>query len=755
MAKNKNGSDSLSAHPEQNFAHNGHKTTQQASSEPPPDKVPPDKVPPDKVPPDKVPPDKVPPDKVRTSPVRAEHEHEHAETSGHKNPKALHGQMEHDRTLHHRLMIEDLKRRFFISFLITIPILLLEPLFQDLLNYSINLPFPMYILFGLASIVYFYGGWPFLKGLREELAKKQPGMMTLVSLAITVAYAYSTAVVMGLRGQPFFWELATLIDIMLLGHWLEMRSVLAASASLEKLARLMPDLAHKEVDGTYVEISLSKVHKGDVLLVRPGEKIPSDGVILSGDTFVNESFLTGESRPVRKTSSNKLIGGSINGEGSVRLMVEKTGEESYLAQVIKLVRESQAGKSHTQNLSDKAAFWLTIVAITVGSITFISWLFIRGDIQFAMERMATVMVIACPHALGLAIPLVVAVSTALTAQNGLLIRSRTAFENARKISTVLFDKTGTLTKGSFEVSEINILTKIYNEKELLIYAAALEQNSEHPIARAIVAKAQIAYNLQLVSPDEFKAVKGKGVTGRVNGKKVQVVSPGYLRELLAAQHNDFPEKLVARADITPVYLLIDDKLVGAIHLSDTIRPESYEAIKVLQSKGIKCWLVTGDHRQIAQSVAEELGMDGYFAEVLPDQKQAKVQELQSRGEYVAMVGDGINDAPALARANIGIAIGSGTDVAAETADIILVNSNPLDVANVVLFGRATYNKMVQNLVYATGYNIVAIPLAAGVFYELGILISPALGALLMSLSTVLVAINARLLRVKKYNALSK
>jgi Cu2+-exporting ATPase len=643
------------------------------------------------------------------------------------------------------MMIRDFRRRFYISTAVTVPILALSPLVQELFGFSIRVPGASYILFALSSFVFFYGGWPFLKGLVQELGERQPGMMTLIGLAISVAYIYSGAVVFGVEGRPFFWELATLVDVMLAGHWIEMRSVLSASGALEELARLMPDTAHRKRGEQVEDIPLSEVSKGDILLIKPGEKVPSDGRIVGGHSYVDESMLTGESRPVEKEQGQRLIGGSINGDGSLQIEVENTGEDSYLSKVIGMVRESQEAKSRTQGLADRAAFWLTLVAISVGLVTLFAWLVLVGrDLQFSIARMATVMVITCPHALGLAIPLVVAVSTTKSARNGLLIRNRTAFENARNISVVLFDKTGTLTRGSFEVSEVTPHADGMDERSLLRLAAALERNSEHPIARGIVRRAE-QLEVGSAPAEGFRAIKGQGVEGEVEGRKVAVVSPAYLEE----RELEVPKGAESKAGVTRVFVQADGSVVGSIGLSDAIRPESYQAIRRLQDRGIKCWMITGDNRDTGEAVAEELGMDGFFAEVLPDQKQEKVAELQAKGEYVAMTGDGVNDAPALARAQIGIAIGSGTDVAAETADIILVNSNPQDVTSLILFGQATYRKMVQNLIWATGYNVVAIPLAAGVLYGAGILLSPAVGALLMSLSTVIVAINARLLRVKK------
>ncbi|MFW6364318.1 MAG: copper-translocating P-type ATPase [Spirochaeta sp.] len=658
-----------------------------------------------------------------------DHEHEH-----------------HDHTEHHRVMIQDFKRRFYVTLVLMIPVLALAPLIQDVLGYSLSFPGSDYFVFALATLIFFYGGWPFLSGFFSEVRSKSPGMMTLIALAITVAYIYSAAVTFGLDGSPFYWELATLIAIMLAGHWIEMRSVLSASSALEKLAQLMPGEAHRKVsdsNDSYEDVPLSEIQKGDTLLIKPGEKVPSDGKITSGSSYFDESMLTGESKPVHKEEGDQLIGGSVNGDGSIELKVEGSGDDSYLAKVINMVREAQSAKSRTQALSDRAAFWLTIIAITVGVVTLVSWLAVGQDLQFSIARMATVMIITCPHALGLAIPLVVSVSTTKSAQNGLLIRNRTAFENARKITTIVFDKTGTLTTGTFEVTGVETHADQYSDTDILRLAASLEQNSEHPIGKSIVSRAQ-SKDVELASADNFEAIKGKGITGKVDGEKVQIVSPGYLEE----QGLERPQSTDHKGGVTRVFVLVNGKLCGSISLSDSIRPESYKAISELQRRGIKCWMITGDNAETAEAVANELNMDGFYAEVLPDQKLEKVKELQDRGEYVAMTGDGVNDSPALAQAQIGIAVGSGTDVAAATADIILVNSNPYDITSLILFGRATYRKMLQNLAWATGYNVVAIPLAAGVLYSAGIILSPEVGAILMSMSTVIVAVNARLLRVE-------
>lgn len=676
------------------------------------------------------------------------HEHDNSkEHKGHENhnhDNAVEEHESHGHHNHHEMMIKDFKRRFFISLIVTIPILILSPMIQEWTNINIDFTGSNYILFALATFIYFYGGWPFLTGLKDELKEKKPGMMTLIAMAISVAYLYSTATVFGLEGKDFFWELATLIDIMLLGHWIEMRSVLSASNALDKLAELMPNTAHLFKGDDVVDVDISKLNSEDKILIKPGEKVPADGIIVKGNSYINESMLTGESKPVEKGKGDKLIGGSINGDGSLEVEVKNIGKDSYLSKVIDMVKKAQESKSKTQALADRAAFWLTIIALTVGFTTLVVWYVITGDFTFAIARMATVMVITCPHALGLATPLVVATSTAQSAKNGLLIRNRTQFENSRKIDTLVFDKTGTLTHGEFGVNFIEIFDDNYEEDRVIELAATLENNSEHPIATGIIKK-QEEMGLSTLDMDNFQAIKGKGVEGTIDGKDIMVVSPGYLRE----NNIKVPRELPAHGVSTDVFLLIDGKLTAAIGLSDRIREESYNAIKRLKKEGIKTWMLTGDNEKTAKQVSEELGLDGYFAEVLPDQKQEKIKELQSQGRFVAMTGDGVNDAPALAQADVGIAVGSGTDVAAETADIILVNSNPEDVVSLIDFGKATYKKMIQNLIWATGYNVFAIPLAAGVLYSFGILISPAVGAVLMSLSTIIVAINAKLLKVDR------
>ncbi len=641
--------------------------------------------------------------------------------------------------------VADFRRRFWVSLIVTIPILILSPSIQEFAGVGNALRFPgdQYVLFVLASFVYFYGGDPFLKGIVNELRARLPGMMTLIAVAITTAYLYSAAITFGLSGGGvLFWELSTLIDIMLLGHWVEMRSVMGASRALEELAKLMPSEAHKLLpDGSVRDVPLDSLVVGDRVLVKPGEKVPADGEVVDGETSVNESMLTGESKPVTKKPGVQVIGGAINGEGAITVEVKKTGKNSFLSQVIDLVKEAQQSKSRTQDLADRAALALVVIALAGGVITFLVWqLLIVTSVDFGLERAVTVMVIACPHALGLAIPLVVAISTALGAQNGLLVRNRSAFELARNIQAIVFDKTGTLTEGRFGVTDVITFTASTNEQALLDYAAALEGRSEHPIAHGIVSAAPSALYAQ-----SFKALPGKGIEGSVDGQTVKVVSPGFLKEHDLTITDNRIERLSAQGK-TVVFVVIDEAVAGAIALADVVRPESKQAITELKAMDIRSIMVTGDNRQVAEWVAGELGIDEYFAEVLPQDKVVKLKEVQSRGLVVAMVGDGVNDAPALAQADVGIAIGAGTDVAVETGDIVLVRNNPLDVITIVKLARSTYRKMIQNLGWATGYNTFAIPLAAGILYPFGIILTPAAGAVLMSASTVIVAINSRFLK---------
>ncbi len=654
---------------------------------------------------------------------------------------------DHGHQGHHAHMAADFRKRFWISLALTLPILALSPLLQRLvgLREAVSFPGDLYVLFALSSAVFWYGGWPFLTGLATELKSRRPGMMTLVAVAIATAYLYSSAVVFGLTGKIFFWELATLVDIMLVGHWIEMKSVMGASKALEALAKLMPSDAHKLMpDGSVKDVPLGDLAVDDKVLVKPGEKIPADGTIVEGESSVNEAMLTGESIPAARKSGGKVIGGSINGEGSLTIEVKGTGRDSFLSQVIELVKQAQESKSKTQNLADTAAMWLTFIALGSGALTLLIWLvFMNREFAFAIERAVTVMVITCPHALGLAVPLVVAVSTALAAGNGLLIRNRAAFEGARKLQAVIFDKTGTLTEGRFGVTDTLMLAQDIDEETLRRYAASVDANSEHPIARAIAASSEAKLPVE-----SFKSIPGKGAEGRVDGRQVQVVSPGFLREQGIDPGDKRVEPLQAQGK-TVVFVLVDGKVKGALALADIVRPEAKQAIEALKALNIRCMMLTGDNKATAKWVSDQVGLDEYFAEVLPQDKAAKVKEVQSRGVLVAMTGDGVNDAPALAQADVGIAIGAGSDVAVETADVVLVRSNPLDVVAVVRLSRATYRKMVQNLAWATGYNVVAIPLAAGALYAWGVVLTPAVGAALMAASTVIVAINARLLKIRR------
>nr|WP_209683319.1 heavy metal translocating P-type ATPase [Methanohalophilus levihalophilus] len=652
-------------------------------------------------------------------------------------------EMEHEGKNHHAMMMEDFKKRFIVSFILTFPVLILSPAIQTFLGFEFKFFGSIFVLFILASVIYFYGGYPFLKGIISELKTRQPGMMALIAIAISVAYFYSSAVVFGLPGKFFFWELVTLIDVMLLGHWTEMRSVLGASRALEELVKIMPSEAHLIKDGDTVDIRVDELKIGDRVLVKPGEKIPIDGIVIEGETSVNEAMLTGESKPVSKKGGDEVIGGAINGEGSMQVEVKKTGTDTYLNQVIELVRTAQESKSKTQDLANKAALVLTIIAISVGTITLLAWLSFGQEFVFALERAVTVMVIACPHALGLAIPLVVAVSTSLAAGSGLLIRERQAFERARNLQAIVFDKTGTLTEGKFGVTDIVPLADT-DIDEILKLSASMESNSEHPIALGVVNSAK-EQNFELVKIEDFNSIPGKGVEGSVQGRKLKVVSPGYLKENGIEIKNEQVEKIEQQGK-TVVFLLEDDRPLGALGLADIIRKESKEAIEKLKSMDIKCMMLTGDNRFVAQWVAEEIDLDDYFAEVLPHEKSQTIKEIQEK-YTVAMVGDGVNDAPALVQADVGMAIGAGTDVAIESADIILVRNDPRDAVDIITLSRKTYSKMFQNLVWATGYNAFAIPLAAGVLFSYGILLTPAFGAILMSLSTVIVAINAKSLKM--------
>jgi len=643
---------------------------------------------------------------------------------------------------HHEMMAADFRRRFWVCAALTVPVLAMSGMLWGL--FSLRPPITsagsQWFLLAIATVIFIYGGWPFVTGMVSELKHRTPGMMTLVALATTSAYAYSAAIVLGLQGSDFFWELATLVDIMLLGHWIEMRSVIGASRALEKLAELVPKQAHLLTpDGSTREVPVSELRAGDRLEVRPGERLPTDGTVAAGATSIDESLVTGESVPVPKAVDDEVIGGSINTDGSIDVLVTHTGEDSYLSQVVTLVRQAQESRSRTQDLADRAAAWLTVIALSASVITFLVWrLATTRDLAFALERAVTVMVITCPHALGLAIPLVVAVSTSLAARQGMLVRDRGAFEAARRVDTVLFDKTGTLTEGRFAVIDV-LVSGTFSREEILGYAAAVEARSEHPIARGIAAEA-----LRPIPAEEFLSLPGQGAQGRVDGRMVKVMNP---TALSATLDDAIVERIDALAadGATTVLVIVDDEVIGAIALADVVRPQAREAVSRLQAMGISVGMLTGDDERVAAVVARELGLDSFTARVTPVDKAAEVRAADVRGAWVAMVGDGVNDAPALASADVGIAIGAGTDVAIESADIVLMRNDPTRVAALIELSRATYRTMQQNLAWATGYNAIAIPLAAGVLASRGIVLSPAVGAVLMSLSTVIVALNARLL----------
>ncbi|WP_026867190.1 copper-translocating P-type ATPase [Jeotgalicoccus marinus] len=676
--------------------------------------------------------------------MNKEGNHNHAEhEENHHNHEESHESHNHSGHDHHAHMVTDFRNKFFIILIFTIPIVLLSPMIQNFIGVDWQFTGDSYIVAALATFVYFYGGWPFIKGAYDELKNKEPGMMTLIAMAISVAYFYSMAVVFGFNGEEIFWELATLVLIMLLGHWIEMRAINNASKALESLASLMPDTANRITEnGETEEVQIDDIKAGDLLLVKPGEKMPLDGKIVKGKSQVDESMLTGESVPVGKSVDDKVIGGSINREGSLTIEVEKLMNESYLTQVIDMVRESQRTKSKTQDVTNKAAKWLFYIALAAGIITFIVWISIGATIDTAIMRLVTVLVIACPHALGLAAPLVISVSTSLAAKHGLLIRKRPQFEKARKINAVIFDKTGTLTEGKFGVTDIQTFNNI-DENILLSYAATIENDSEHPIARGILNEAKLK-ELELLEMSNFNSITGVGIEGTIDDKQVKVVSPGYVRK----QKIDFDDKNFnkwSEQGKTVVFLLVNEELAGAIALADKIKESSKQTIEQLHKRNIKAIMLTGDNQKVANYVAEQIGIDEVYAEVMPNEKADKVTEIQERGLVVAMTGDGINDAPALTKADVGIAVGAGTDIAMDSADIVLVDSNPKDILAIFSLSKKTYNKLVQNLIWATGYNVIALPLAAGVLAPWGIILSPAVGAILMSLSTIIVAINAQLL----------
>jgi Cu2+-exporting ATPase len=655
----------------------------------------------------------------------------------------------HDKHAGHSVAM--FRDKFWISFALTIPILIWGHMLPRLLGYTPpQFPGAHLIPPVLGTAVYLYGGQPFIAGAWHELRARLPGMMTLIALAITVAFVFSLAVTLGYPGMPLWEELATLVTIMILGHWIEMRSIAQAQGALAELAKLLPDTAVRVVrDGTgerEEDVPVSALRPGDVVLVRPGARVPVDGVVREGKSPVNESMITGESRPVEKQPGDRVIAGTVNETGSLRVEVTGTGEQTMLAGIMRLVEQAQQSRSRAQDLADRAAYWLTMAALGAGMITFLGWLAAGADAAFAVERLVTVLVIACPHALGLAVPLVIAISTTLGARNGLLIRDRRALEEARLVNVVVFDKTGTLTLGEHRVVGL-LTTGGIAEEEVLRLAAALEQDAEHPVARAIVTSAR-ERRLEIPRAAGFEAIPGQGVQGAIDGRRLTIGGPNLLGRLgvsLPTEFAEFTEAAAAKGQGL-VYLLEGERVLAAFAVADAIRPESPEAVRRLHDLGIEVAMLTGDAKEVADAVARELGIDTVFAQVLPADKAARIQELQRQGKRVAMVGDGVNDAPALVTADVGIAIGAGTDVAVEAGDIVLVRSDPRDVPRIIALSRVSYRKMVENLWWASGYNIVAIPLAAGVLARAGILLSPAIGAVLMSLSTVIVAVNAQLLR---------
>jgi Cu2+-exporting ATPase len=641
-------------------------------------------------------------------------------------------------------MLADFKRRFWVSLVLSLPIAALSPMLRGLagLEEAFSIPGRMYILLAFGAAIFFYGGWPFLKGLVDEVRQGKPGMMTLIGLAIAIAFGYSALVALGLPGRVFFWELASLIDIMLLGHWVEMRSVMSASGAMEELTKLLPGQAHKlQDDGSTQDVDPASLVQGDRVLVRSGERIPVDGEVAEGESSVDESVLTGETRPVAKGPGDAVVGGAVNQEGALAVQVTRTGKDSFVSQVMDLVKRARESKSRAQGLADRAAKWLTFIALGAGAVTMAAWLGLSGhDFVFSLERTVTVMIITCPHALGLAIPLVVAMSTAIAAKRGFFIRNRTPFEAAHRVDAVLFDKTGTLTKGEFGVAETRVLAEDLDQSGLLRLAGAVESRSEHPVARAV---AQAAGDLP--AAEAFQSIPGAGAKARVEGAEIMVVG----RRHLEKKNLEVPAGLVnelSRGGRTLVFVLRDGEPAGALALEDQIREESRRAVEGLKERGLRVMMLTGDNAAVAENVADRLGLDEWFADVAPEDKENKVRELQERGLTIAMTGDGVNDAPALARADVGLAVGAGADVAVESADVVLVRSSPLDVLEVAALSKETRRKTIQNLFWATGYNAVAIPLAAGVLAWAGVLLSPAAGAVLMSLSTVIVALNAKIMK---------
>lgn len=678
------------------------------------------------------------------------HQHEQMKHEDQKGEMNHHGHGAHGGHAghhdHHAHMVEDFKKRFWISLGVSIPIAILAPMLQNLFGFEVSFPGSDILLFVLATFIFFYGGKPFLIGIKSEVIDaRTPGMMTLISLAIITSYVYSTLTTFFIEGSDFYFELATLIVVMLLGHWIEMRSQMGASKALESLIDLMPNEANKlDESGNTKTVSVEELHPGDHILVKTGEKIPLDGIILEGSSSIDESMLTGESVPVEKTKDQEVIGGSINGEGALTVKVDKVGEDTYLSQVVELVRNAQMSKSKAQGFADIAAKWLFYIAITAGFVTFTYWIN-ASDFEFALERLVTVLVIACPHALGLAMPLVSSVSTSIAAKEGLLIRNRTQFEDARKVDKVVFDKTGTLTEGNFGVEAL-VPEQNISEEELLQVAFSIEKQSDHPIGKGIVREAE-ERNIETLKVSEVETITGKGLKGIIDSKEVEIISPGAMKEMQIAFDEVQFEELSEKGN-TVVFVLRDHSLIGMIAVGDQIRHSSYEMIRKLKEMNIDAVMITGDNQKAADAVGKALELTEVIAEVLPDGKSKEIERLKEQGsKKVAMVGDGINDAPALAAADIGIAIGAGTDVAIETADIVLVDSNPRDLLSILNLSKATHRKNIQNLIWAAGYNIIAIPLAAGVLFNFGIVVTPAIGAAIMSLSTIVVAINARLLKM--------
>jgi len=640
-------------------------------------------------------------------------------------------------------------RKFWVSLILTIPVVLYADVVEKIFKWSPpDFMGSEYMPLVLGSIVFFYGGWVFLAGAGREIKARLPGMMTLIGIAVSAAYLWSVYAVFS-GAEALFWELTTLITIMLLGHWLEMRAVSGAQGALKELSKLLPDTAEVIRDGETEKIPLSELRENDMVLVRPGAKIPADGKIIDGESDVNESMVTGESKPVSKKDGDSVIAGTINGDGALKIMVANIGEKTFLAGVMRLVAEAQASKSRLQMLSDRAALYLTIIAVAGGLITLVAWLMAGAEVGFAVARLVAVLVIACPHALGLAVPLIASISTTKAAQNGFLVKQRLALEAARTIDTVLFDKTGTLTKGEFGVVEIWGIDS-HTQDEVLQLAASLDALSQHPISKAVVAKAK-ERGLSLEGPKKFEALKGKGIKAFIEEKEVMVGGPALLESIGINVPNELSKQVqdAGKKGQTIIFTVKDGTLLGAIALADIIREESREAIKALKEIGVRASMITGDSEDVAKWVSQELGIDEYFARVLPHQKSEKVKELQKRDLKVAMVGDGVNDAPALMQADIGIAIGAGTNVAIESAGIILVRNDPRDIVKIIKLSRMTYSKMIQNLFWATGYNVIALPLAAGALAFKGILLEPAVAAVFMSASTVIVAFNAMLLRRQK------